>query len=126
MRNLDELFEALAKSRFRSRFRLRATERAYLAERSLAAVLDHGRAFLQERLVPALPRNDGKQTPTKGHPFFVAQHATGTCCRSCLRKWHDIAPGRALSEVEVDYVLAVIGRWLSAQPKAEAWQKRLF
>lgn len=126
MRNLDELFEALAKNRFRSRFRLRAPERAYLAARSLSAVLDHGRVFLQERLIPAMPKNEGKQTPMRGHPFFVAQHATGTCCRSCLWKWHKIAPGRTLSEAEVEYVLAVISRWLSSQPKAEATQMELF
>lgn len=34
--------------------------------------------------------NDGKQTPMRGHPVFIAQHATATCCRECLKKWHNI------------------------------------
>lgn len=38
--------------------------------------------------------NDRKQTPTKGHPVFVAQYATATCCRECIRKWHKIQPGK--------------------------------
>lgn len=78
-------------------------------------VMEHGRGFIAARLAPAQPRNDGRQTPMRGHPIFVAQHATATCCRSCLAKWHGIPAGQALSDAEQNYVLAVIARWLDEQ-----------
>jgi hypothetical protein len=112
MRDVDELFAALARSPFRSRFRLDAKDLAYLRERGLAEVIAHARRFLRERLGPAAPRNDGRQTPMRGHPVFVAQHATGTCCRGCLEKWHGIAKGRELTGEEVDHLVEMIRRWL--------------
>jgi hypothetical protein len=45
-----------------------------------------------------LLKNDGKQTPMKGQPVFIAQHATTTRCRGCISKWHGIEKSRALSE----------------------------
>jgi hypothetical protein len=108
----DALFARLARSPFRARFRLGRKERAYLAERGMAAVLAHARDFIDTRLAPAEPKNDGKQTPIRGHPVFIAQHATATCCRGCLAKWHAIPAGRVLSERERSHVVAVIARWL--------------
>lgn len=115
MRDLDELFAALGRSTFRSRFRLGWKERTYLAAKGMATILEHGARFLRERLAPAEPRNDGRQTPMRGHPVFLAQHATATCCRSCLAKWHGIPAGRPLSEDELEYVLGVVQRWLESQ-----------
>jgi hypothetical protein len=115
MRDLDLVFPRLAGSKFRSRFRLGAKERAYLADRGLATVLDHAGDFIAKRLAPAQPPNDGRQTPMRGHPVFIAQHATATCCRSCLEKWHAIPAGRPLSDEEQRHAVAAIGRWLSAQ-----------
>jgi hypothetical protein len=115
MRDLDLVFPRLAGSKFRSRFRLGAKERAYLTERGLATVLDHAGDFIAKRLAPAQPPNDGRQTPMRGHPVFIAQHATATCCRSCLEKWHAIPAGRPLSYEEQRHAVAAIGRWLSAQ-----------
>ena len=63
MRDLDDLFAALGQSKFRSRFRLRPKERAYLRQKTLPVILDHGRQFVVERLAPPAPRNDGRQTP---------------------------------------------------------------
>ncbi len=117
MNNIDEVFARLARSRFRSRFRLRAKEREYLNRKGLEVILEHGRDFIDQRLAPAAPPNDGKQTPMGNHPVFVAQHATGTCCRGCLEKWHGIPKGRAFSEEEREYVLDVIRRWLCAQAR---------
>lgn len=117
MRPLDQLFAKLAASAFRGRFRLGSRERAYLESRGLETVLSHGRDFVAQRLAPAYPANDGRQTPMRGHPFFIAQHATATCCRSCLAKWHGIAAGRLLTEQEQSHVLAVTKRWLKAQAK---------
>lgn len=115
MRDLDDLFSALAKSQFRGRFRLGPKDRAYLAEKTLPVVLEHGRDFIIKRLAPAEPKNDGRQTPMRGHPIFIAQHATATCCRGCLEKWHRIPRGRPLTDEEIDYVLAVFSKWLTAQ-----------
>jgi hypothetical protein len=113
MRDLDDLFAALAKSSFRSRFRLGPKEQAYLGEKTLPVVLEHGRTFLRDRLAPAEPKNDGRQTPMRGHPIFIAQHATAVCCRGCVAKWHGIPKGRPLDEAEIDYLLDVLARWLS-------------
>ena len=116
MRDLDHVFARLAGSTFRGRFRLGAKERAYLADRGFPVVIEHARDFVARRLAPAEPMNDGRQTPMRGHPVFIAQHATATCCRSCLAKWHGIAAGRPLSEAEESHVVAAIRRWLESQP----------
>ena len=115
MRPLEEVFERLSGSPFRRRFRLGPRERAYLEAKGLETILAHGRDFVDQRLAPAEPPNDGRQTPMRGHPVFLAQHATATCCRSCLAKWHGIPTGRPLSDPEKDRVLAAIQRWISAQ-----------
>ena len=115
MRDLEEVFAELEKSDFRRRFRLRGKELAYLRVKGLGAVVEHAAAFVEKRLAPAEPANDGRQTPTRNHPAFVAQHATATCCRGCLAKWHRIPKGRALDERERRYVLSVIRRWLEGQ-----------
>ena len=114
-RNLDEVFAALARSAFRRRFRLRGRELDYLRTKGLPTVLEHAASFIEQRLAPAAPANDGRQTPMGNHPAFVAQHATGTCCRGCLEKWHRISRGRRLETAEKDYVLAVLKRWLASQ-----------
>jgi len=115
MRDMDELFAALERSEFRRRFRLGGKEAAYLREKGLDTVLEHAREFVEKRLAPAAPANDGRQTPMRNHPVFVAQHATGTCCRGCLEKWHKIPKGRPLSDEEVAYVVGVIQCWLVQQ-----------
>ena len=108
VRDLDDLFAALRRSPFRQRFRLAARERAYLAERGMPTIRAHAADFVARRLAPAAPRNDGKQTPFRGHPVFVAQHATATCCRGCLAKWHLIAQGRDLTAEEQAHAVAAI------------------
>jgi Domain of unknown function (DUF4186) len=117
MRDLDTVFSRLERSAFRRGFRLGEKERAYLSQRGLRTVLDHARDFIEKRLAPAEPANDGRQTPMRGHPAFIAQHATATCCRSCLAKWHGIPAGRPLSGAELQHVAAVIERWLESQTR---------
>jgi len=124
MRDLDELFAALARSKFRARQRLSPKDRTYLEEKTLPVVLQHARRFVVERLAPAEPRGDGRQTPMRGHPVFVAQHATATCCRGCLAKWHGIAAGKPFSAEEIDYVVCVIGRWLERKESAACHSDR--
>jgi Domain of unknown function (DUF4186) len=117
MRPLDELFDALATSALRQRFHLGPKERDYLASRGLPEVLVQAEELIARRLAPAEPPNDGRQTPFRGHPVFVAQHATGTCCRSCLAKWHDIPRGADLTDEQQAHVIAVLGRWLHEESR---------
>jgi hypothetical protein len=115
VKDLDDLFARLARSAFRSRFRLRGRELAYLRDKGLPTILSHATDFIATRLAPANPANDGKQTPMRNHPAFIAQHATATCCRGCLEKWHGIPRGRELTADEQRYVVSVIERWLTTQ-----------
>jgi predicted Fe-S protein YdhL (DUF1289 family) len=112
VRSLDDVFPALENSAFRRRFRLGPRERDYLRSRGIDEVLRQAEEIIARRLAPAAPPNDGKQTPYRGHPVFVAQHATATCCRGCLEKWHGIARGAALTDEEQAHVIATLERWL--------------
>ena len=114
MRDLDEVFAALGRSDFRRKFRLDVRDRAYLDGKGPDTIRQHVRDFIATRLASAAPKNDGKQTPWRGHPVFVAQHATATCCRSCLAKWHGIEKGKTLSAEEQSHIAAAIERWLRA------------
>lgn len=114
-RELCELFERLGRSAFRRRFRLRGKELEYFRRKGLPVVLEHAADFIEKRLAPAHPANDGKQTPTGHHPAFVAQHATATCCRGCLEKWHGVPKGRPLTAGEQQHALEVIREWLVRQ-----------
>ena len=113
MRSLQEVFAALATSSFRSRVRLQQKELEYLRRKGMEVILEHAADLVNKRLAAAHPLNDGKQTPWKGHPVFLAQHATATCCRSCLEKWHDIAKGQELTVKEKAHVIEAIRMWLS-------------
>lgn len=115
MRDIDELFDALGRSPFRQRFALGPKERAYLTTKGRETVLEHAASFVAQRLAPAMPANDGKQTPFRGHPVFIAQHATATCCRGCLAKWHGIERGHDLTAAEQAHVVATIARWLDVR-----------
>jgi len=125
MRNLDDLFAALAKSTFRRSFQLKGKELAYLQSKGLPLVLTHAEDFITKRLTPAVIPNDGKQTPMRSHPVFIAQHATATCCRGCLEKWHRIPKGRELTSEEKAYVLSVLRLWLNRQESAAGIQGKL-
>lgn len=115
MNDLEEVFRRLAVSKFRQRFRLQGRELAYLQMWGLPHVMKQAADLIRKRLAPAEPLNDGRQTPWRNHPVFVAQHATATCCRGCLEKTHAIAKGHELDEEELKHVLAAIERWLRTQ-----------
>jgi uncharacterized protein YeaC (DUF1315 family) len=107
--------QRLSRSAFRSRFRLPPSDLRYLLQHDAAAVAGHAAQFIAQRLAPAMPDKDGKQTPWRGHPVFVAQHATATCCRACLAKWHAMPAGVALTAAQQRYVVALILAWLARQ-----------
>ena len=109
------LWKRLSQSKFRSSFSLKANDRSYVSEKGMEKVREHACDFIRKRLAPAEIPNDGKQTPMRGHPVFVAQHATATCCRGCLEKWHRIPKGRKLTEAEQEYVVNVIMEWIGRE-----------
>ena len=107
-----QLFEHLEASKFRSSFHLKQKDIAYINEKGLDVIRQHAQDFIAKREAPAVIPNDGKQTPMKGHPVFIAQHATACCCRGCLAKWHGIPPGRELATEEQRYIVAVLTAWI--------------
>ena len=112
MDELDARLHRIGQHPFRAKFRLRGRDRAVVDLRGITTVRRHAEELVQRRLAPAQPRNDGRQTPYRGHPVFVAQHATATCCRTCLAKWHHIEKGRALTPEKERHVVNIIGRWI--------------
>ena len=114
MIEIEEAFRRLERSSFRRRFRLQGRELAYLQTWGLPHVMKQAEELIRKRLAPEVISNDGRQTPWRNHPVFVAQHATATCCRGCLEKTHDIARGHALVPDELAYVLRVLERWLGS------------
>ena len=115
MNDLDEVFRRLALLAFRRKFKLQGRELAYLQMWGVPHVMKQAADLIAKRLAPAEPKNDGRQTPWRNHPVFVAQHATATCCRGCLEKTHGITKGHALDEAESKHVLSTIERWLQSQ-----------
>jgi hypothetical protein len=115
LRKLDTLFVSLNRSHFHAQFHLSSSEKSYLQEQTLPVILLHANQFVVERFVPERPLNDGTQTPLRGHPVFVAQHATATYCRRCLSKWHRIAPGITLNDEQIAYGIEVLEMWLKPQ-----------
>lgn len=111
----EQMKPRLAASKFRARFRLNRIDRAYLAEKGWNVIRAQTERIIRERLAPAVPRKDGRQTPMRGHVVFKAQHATATCCRGCLARWHSIPEGHMLSEKEIAYVSDIIQGWLRDQ-----------
>lgn len=111
----DELFRRLSKSKFRSRFKLKEKEKVYIDAKGLDTIKSHAEDFISKRIAPAHIPNDGKQTPMRGHPVFIAQHATATCCRGCIEKWHRIPKGVQLNEAQQEYIVNVIMEWIKRQ-----------
>jgi hypothetical protein len=112
---IDDRIAAIGQQPFRARFRLQGRERAIVQLRGMTAVRKHAEELFAARVAPAAPRRDGRQTPYRGHPVFVAQHATATCCRTCLERWHEIPKGHELDAEQRAYAVDVICRWMELQ-----------
>ena len=120
---LDARLREIARHPFRAKFHLRAPEVEFVALRGMDVVRRHAADLIGTRLAPARPARDGKQTPWGGHPVFRAQHATGTCCRSCLQRTHGIAKGNELTAREREYVVEIICRWVELECDAGRVQR---
>ena len=87
----------------------------YISEKGFDKIRSHVCDFIWERVAPTELANDGKQTPMRGHPIFIAQHATATCCRGCIEKWHNFPQHRKLTKTEQEYLVSVIIEWINRQ-----------
>lgn len=114
----EDIFDRLARSKFRSRFHLSEKDKEYVMQKGFDVIRTHASDFIAKRLAPAVIPNDGKQTPMRGHPVFVAQHACACCCRGCLYKWHHIETGRALTDAEQAYVVNILMTWIQKEMKS--------
>jgi len=119
MYNIDIMLDKLSKSKFRSSFHLSKKMKEYVCDKGIDVIKSHAYDFVLERLASDNPKNDGKQTPMKGHPVFISQHACACCCRSCLEKWHHIPKGRKLTQMEVDYIVDLLIRWIMMEVRDE-------
>ena len=111
---MDILYR-LSKSKFRSSFKLKQKDIGYINQKGLDTIKRHAQDFIAKRVAPAFIANDGKQTPMRGHPVFIAQHATATCCRKCINKWHKFSMGTQLTQEQQDYIVELIMKWIEKQ-----------
>lgn len=112
---VEDKLISLSKSKFRSSFHLRKYMIKYIDEHGLDKIREDAYFFIRNRLSDTSKYTDGKQTPMKGHPVFIAQHATATCCRGCLNKWYKIEKDRLLTEHEIDFCVALIMTWIEKE-----------
>ena len=112
---LIKKIDELSKSKFRSGFKLKEKDKLYILKVGMDKIIEHAYDFINKRLSDNTLINDGKQTPMRGHPVFVAQHATGTCCRGCLDKWHGIDKNRKLTDNEINYIVSIIIFWIKSE-----------
>lgn len=116
---ITEKLNKLRKSKFRSSFHLTQKDKEYIKNKGLILIEKHCLDFINTRLKPQKIKNDGKQTPISGHPVFIAQHATATCCRSCLLNWHKISKDKELTSKEINFIKALIISWIIEEMKGE-------
>ena len=112
---INQALQSLKRSSFRSKFTLNDKDLSYIQDKGIDTIRQHALDFINTRIAPESPKNDGKQTPMKGHPVFLAQHATATCCRGCIQKWHGIEKGRKLTGEEIGFLVDLIMGWIEAE-----------
>ena len=115
MQSIDEALDKLSTSKFRSSFHLKEKDKAYIKEKGPDTIRSHAKDFITARLAPAVIANDGKQTPMKGHPVFIAQHATACCCRGCLYKWYKVKTGKELNDIQIEKIVNLIMAWIERE-----------
>ena len=110
-----DILNNLSKSKFRSSFHLKDKDILYIEDTGIDKIRNHAYDFVTKRLADTSNVTDGKQTPMKGHPVFIAQHATGTCCRRCLEKWHYISKNKNMTDDDIKYVVDIIMSWIEKE-----------
>ncbi len=117
MQSIDEALDKLQASKFRSSFHLCEKDKDYIRDKGMQTIRLHAKDFITLRLAPSVIPNDGKQTPMKGHPVFVAQHATACCCRGCLYKWYKVKQGKELNDIQIEKIVNLIMAWIEREMK---------
>lgn len=112
---IKNILDRLSKSKFRSSFHLKDKDILYIEDKGIDKIRNHAYDFVTKRLADTSNVTDGKQTPMKGHPVFIAQHATGTCCRGCLEKWHHISKNKNMTDDDIKYVVDIIMSWIEKE-----------
>jgi exodeoxyribonuclease V alpha subunit len=115
MNNIDFILDRLSKSTFRNKFHLKDKDKQYIKDKGMDVIREHTNDFINKRLAPAVIANDGKQTPMRGHPVFVAQHACACCCRGCLQKWYKVNPREELSELQQEKIVNLLMAWIQKE-----------
>ena len=115
MISIDNALNNLSHSKFRTSFHLKEKDLNYIKEKGLDTIKIHTSDFIKKRLAPRIIINDGHQTPYRGHPTFIARHATATCCRNCLYKWYKIPKDKELTQEEQEYIVNLIMAWINKQ-----------
>lgn len=123
MSTINEALIRLSRSKFRRSFHLTAKDKAYVSEKGLHVIRRHCEDFIRSRLAPSDIKNDGSQTPMRGHPVFVAQHACACCCRGCLNKWYRVPVGKALSEAQIKKIVDLLMAWIEAEMSSDNMQR---
>lgn len=113
----NNVINKLQKSKFRSSFKLKQKDIDYINEKGMPMIKRHAVDFINQKLAPANPENDGKQTPMKNHPVFIAMHACACCCRTCLYKWHKIPMNKVLTKDEKNYIYGLLIYWITLEYK---------
>ena len=112
---IEETLNRLQKSDFRAKFHLTEKDKRYISEKGEEAIRTHAEDFIKTRLAPAEIPNDGKQTPMRGHPVFVAQHACACCCRGCLEKWYRVPKGTELTAEQQKRIVNLLMAWINTE-----------
>ena len=120
MATVEQALARLQRSAFRAKFHLSEQDRQYIADKGMETIQRHAADFIRTRLAPASIPNDGKQTPMRGHPVFIAQHACACCCRGCLHKWYHVPVGRELTENEQGRIVKLLMAWIERQLTMDA------
>lgn len=116
---INKKLQSLSKSKFRNSFSLNKKQIEYINNKGIIEIKNHAFKIINERLKPSKIENDGHQTPYKGHPIFVAQHACACCCRSCLYKWHNISIDKELTDNEINYIVTLLMYWIKNNLKSK-------
>ena len=113
--DINDVLDRLSKSTFRNSFHLKEKDFVYIEDKGMIKIKEHAYDFVNKRLKGYPIFDDGRQTPMRGHPVFIAQHATGCCCRGCLYKWHGISRDRELTKNEINYIVELMMTWIKRQ-----------
>ena len=109
---IKNILDRLSKSKFRSSFHLKDKDILYIENKGIDKIREHAYDFVTKRLADTFNVTDGKQTPMKGHPVFIAMHACACCCRGCLYKWHHIDSNMVLEEEQINTIVSILINWI--------------